>query len=711
MDDTELKAILAGEINTALGSDGGMLSQERRMALDYYMGQPFGNEIEGRSQVVSRNVLETIEWVKPALLRCFLASDKVFEFEPYQPGEEAMAEQATDYCNYIMLRDNPGFMILHDFFTSALLQKVGFLKVYWNEERTFSTSTYQGLDDLQYQQITQADDVEIISEKTYPNPDPNLQWFTEDAPEPGAPMLHDVQIRVWQTEGRVKIEHVVPEEMLVSRRAPSTVLDGKHFVCHRALKSISDLREMGFDEDLIEEAQGFNDQEFNMERIERFAPEDEWPMDQRTDQAMRQVWLEESYLPVDYDGDGIAELRRIVTAGAGQIIFSNELVDEVPIVACCPIPVPGKFYGLSEADLVMDLQSIKSTLLRQVLDNLYLSNSPRMIVDEMSATTETYDDLLTVRPGGIVRVANVQGIQPLEVPFVAGQTLPIIQYLDQASELRTGIDRHNQGLSPDDLNRHTAQGISMLQQAASQRVELIARIFAEQVRELGQRILGLVVRHQQRGRVIRLTGKWVNMDPKDWRESMSCSCSVGLGTGNRDSASQQLMQILQVQQQIVGAQGGVQGPLVTAQNIFDVVHKLTTNAGYKQDFFTNPSQAPQQPPQPKPPDPEMVKAQAQAQAAQFKAQNDMQVEQQKAAHSQQLEQQMAQHQMQIAAMQAQHEIQLEQMREQSRAQLAIQTAQMKANNDMHSNVMSAQNDMHNNVLTAATNMNGGGAAG
>src|SRR5579863_1745167 len=351
MDEGELKSILANEIHLALGADGGKLSTDRRELLEAYEGLPYGNEIDGRSQVVSRNVMEAVEWSLPALLRIFLASDKICEFEPYRPGEEAMAAQATDYVNFILQKDNHGFMLFHDWFKTCLIQKNSYLKVYYSEQRTFSISTYSGLSDLEYQQITAGDDIEVIEETTYPNPDPMLQWFTEDSPQPGyslnggspngeaepstqpsaqsaygapeaqpsaqsaygappaQPQLHDVKLRVWQTEGRIKIDHVLPEEILVSRRAPTTALDGKHFVCHRALQRVTDLREMGFAEDLIQQVMGFDQQEFNSERVARFQTEDDWPMTgDRTDPAMREVWIEESWINIDYDGDGIAEL-------------------------------------------------------------------------------------------------------------------------------------------------------------------------------------------------------------------------------------------------------------------------------------------------------------------------------------------------------------------------------------------------------------------
>jgi cell division septum initiation protein DivIVA len=689
MDEQELKTILSNEISLALGSDGGKLSTDRRTNLEYYEGLPFGNEIEGRSQVVSFNVLEAVEWILPALLRIFLASDKIVEFEPYRLGEEPMADMATKYINYILTSDNNAFRIFYEWFKDAAIQKMGYVRAIWSEQKTYTTNSYTGLTDLEYHQITAGDDVEIISESAYPNPDPSYAWFTEDNPAPPSPppqmngatgasvpapmpvsQLHDVVLRVWETEGRVKIENIAPESILVSRRAPTTALDGKHFVCVRELKRVTDLREMGFDEKLIEQAMGFDEHEFNSERVARFETEDDWPMTgDRTDPAMREIWTECSWITIDFDGDGYAELRYVVSAGNGQIIFVNELADDVPIVSLCMIPMPHKHIGMAVADLVMDLQLIKSTILRQSLDNLYLTNTPRTIVAESAMTDETFDDLLTSRPGGIVRVADIQGIESLTVPFVAGESMNILEYLDEIQEVRTGVARQNQTLNPDDLNKFASgQAISLAQNAAAQQTELKARFCAESIKRLAQVILGLVVRHQQAARIIRITGNWVPMDPRTWRESMDVNVDVALGTGNRDQLVQHLMSILQIQQQMVMVQKGVSGPLVTAPNIYDVVEKLTENLGFKQSFFSNPAATPPGA-MPQQPSPEMIKAQGDIQANNARTQSDIALSHAKAQADMQLEQQRAEHQAQLEMIKMQSQMQMERMREQSKIEI------------------------------------------
>ena len=239
----------------------------------------------------------------------------------------------------------------------------------------------------------------------------------------------------------------------------------------------------------------------------------------------------------------------------------------------------------------MDLQEIKSSIVRQMIDNAYLSNWPRVEVADDVVNENTYDDLLTLRPGGMVRSRRLGGIQPMTIPYTADKSFPLIEYLDQTQEVRTGVARHNQGINPDDLNK-TATGISLMQQAAAQRVELFARIFALGVEGLMRGVMGLVRRHQQQERIIRVTGGWLRIDPRQWREEMPVTVSVGLGTGNTDQLIGHLTQLITLQGTIVQQQGGVNGPLVYAQNVYDALRQLQESAGFKQSFFTDPSKPP-----------------------------------------------------------------------------------------------------------------------
>jgi hypothetical protein len=332
-----------------------------------------------------------------------------------------------------------------------------------------------------------------------------------------------------------------------------------------------------------------------------------------------------------------------------------------------------------------------------MLDNIYLTNNPRHLVVESAATDETYDDLLTSKPGGIVRARSADGVTPLITPFVAEKAQGLVEYMDQTAEVRTGISRHNQGLDPDDLNK-TATGVNLIQQAAAQRVELIARIFAFSVQKAVRGILGLIKKHAQQERIIRVSGAPLQTDPAQWKHDMTVTVNVGLGTGNRDQIMSHLMALLNVQQQIVMSQQGMSGPLVYAKNVYDTIAKLSENAGFKSNFAVQDPTVPPPPsvtgpPQPPKPDP-------QAAAAQQMAQVEMQLQQQKAQSDAQLNQQKAQHQQQIAGQKAQQEAQIntqqaaqQQQLNQQKLQHDFAMAQVKAQNDLEIERLRAQNDL------------------
>jgi hypothetical protein len=737
MPDDELQDIIRRELGQAIGAENGKLSNERQALIEAYQGAEFADPPPGqnRSKVVMLTVLETVEWVLPALLRIFTASDSVAELAPIRttmtpppsaPGmpppldPEEAARQATLYVNHVFNVDNDGFLILHDWFKDGLLQKLGWIKRWWSEEQIRETNSFTGLTADEYQakirdlsDPNSSADVEIIEERSYPAP--TASGMGEDAPQPvppnvipmpgmppqPPPMLYDCKLRVTRKQGRIKIANVPPEEILFSRRSTRNNIP---FLCHRQPTTRTALLQQGYDADCLDRVGWSDNEDYNSERLQRYAPDDDMPYtNDRTDPPMRMYWVEENYIQADYDGDGLAELLKVVTVDRSAVILTKkgkpdiEEVDEVPFNFLCPVPMPHKLVGMAVADLVMDLQRIKSTLIRQMLDNIYLTNNPRHLVVESAATDETYDDLLTSKPGGIVRARTPDGVTPLITPFVAEKAQGLVEYMDQTAEVRTGISRHNQGLDPDDLNK-TATGVNLIQQAAAQRVELIARIFAFSVQKAVRGVLGLIKKHAQQERIIRVSGAPLQTDPAQWKNDMTVTVNVGLGTGNRDQIMSHLMALLNVQQQIVMSQGGTSGPLVYAKNIYDTVTKLSENAGFKSNFAVQDPTVPPPPsvtgpPQPPKPDPQTAATQAMAQAEmqlqQQKAQSDAQLNQQKAGHQAQLSQQKAQQEMAIASQQADHAQKLDA----AKLQQQFVLAQTKAQNDLEIERLRAANDM------------------
>lgn len=591
LSDEELLAVVDAEKQQALGSWYSTISKERQTALSYYNGQPYGNEVEGRSQFVSTEVLDTIEWVMPSLMRIFASGDEVVKFEPKQPNDEAKASQCTDYINHIFQKQNNGFVALYSWFKDALLQKNGFIKVYWDKYEESKKETYQGLTDDEFTMLVKRDEVEVLEHEA-----------RQENTEFGPLAVHDVVIRVTNKKGKACIEPVPPEEVLVARDCRMDIQKSR-YVAHRKKTTPSELKLMGFSDKDIEGLQS-EDEEFNQEHIERWKLENDFTNQGGLgDETTRTIWITESYIRVDFDGDGIAELRQVIHAG--NKVLENEEIDRIPLVSITPIIMPHKLFGKSVADLVMDLQLLKSTVFRQILDNMYLQNNGRwMALDGMV----NLDDLLTSRPGGVVRVKTFDAVKRLDSPMLGAPAFNMLEYIDSIKENRTGVTKYNQGLDSDSLNK-TAHGISLIQNASAQRIELIARVFAETgVKDLFYALLELVSKHQNPGEVVRLTDKWVTIDPRDWAGKFDISVTVGLGYGNKEQEAQALQEIGKLQFAVMQAFP----QMVQADDVYNMAEKMKAAVGQKNSkFFTDPKTVPAPPPKP---DPEVVKIQAKAAA-------------------------------------------------------------------------------------------------
>lgn len=594
--DTELRFIINNEINNALGFLGGELSSQRKKSLEYYLGEKLGTEIEGRSQVVSTDVSDTIETILPSLMRIFTASDHTAKCEPFKAEDVALAEQATNYINYVFNKDNPGFEILYTWFKDALLEKNGIVKIYWSDENKTSQETYKNLSDTEYQVLVNDDNIEIVEHEEYDDEkaQQQLDQVEKLAEMQGQeinlpkPKLHDVIIKRMSSKGKIKIENVPPEEFLIERTAKS--IDDANFVAHRTVKTRSELIEMGYDPEIVAQLPATQIVLYNNERLTRFKDVDEYPYDQTPDESTESVELYECYVKVDYDGDGVAELRKVTVAGdAAYEMLDNEPVDHIPFCSLTPIPMPHRFYGRSVSELVQDVQLVKSTVMRQLLDNMYLTNNNRVaIMDGMV----NLDDLLTSRPGGVVRTKQPpnQVMMPMQSQTISQQAFPLLEYLDTVRETRTGITRYTQGLDADALNK-TATGVNTLMNQTQMRLELIARIFAETgVKDLFKKIFELSVKYQDKERIVRLNNQYVPVHPTEWKDRYNVTITVGIGSGSKDQQLVLLNQILERQLQAFQLQGGREYPMVALKNIYNTLSKMIENAGLKnvENYFVNP---------------------------------------------------------------------------------------------------------------------------
>ena len=615
MKDAEVLALLGQLLENSIGFLEGTIGSERRTAFKYYLGKPYGNEIEGRSQVVTQDVLEVVENILPSLLRIFTAGEQIVKFDPQGPEDQEIAEQCTDYVNYIFMKDNPGFMILYTMFKDALLQKNGFVKHYYKEIEKETKEEYVNLTDTEYTSLLMADDVEILED-----------FEKEVEAERGTEILHDVKILRRKKEGRVVVENVAPEEMFCSKNAKS--LSDAQFLAQRVIKTRAEIIAMGFDKKLVEKLPSYTDGFYNQEHTERELYQTESPDTeyQSIDKSTDYVRLVECYTYIDYEKKGKPTLRKITMGGNESIILDNEEIDYIPFSMVTPIPMPHLFFGMSVADLVMDLQLMKSTVLRQTMDNMYLQNNARHLVIDGQVQL---DDLITSRPGGIVRTKGPGAVTPLATPSFLNEGLAMLEKIDQLKEARTGISRSQMGADPNTIQKShtTATSVNALVNAATQRIELIARIFAETgVKDLFKCIMQLVTKYQDKSRIIRLRNNFVEMNPTDWADKeMDVSIQVGLGTGNTDQRVNLLSQILNIQQMLV-KEGGY-GRLVDENKIYNTLEKLVVNAGFKsaEPFFVDPATVPPPPPpDPMKENPLLMAAMAEIEAGKEKAVADIQ---------------------------------------------------------------------------------------
>jgi hypothetical protein len=591
MTNDELASKLSNEIESATGNFNTELSEQREQSMKYYLGEPFGNEIEGRSEIVTTDVRDTIEYIMPSLMRIFTTHNNVAEFEPEGPEDVQMAQQATDYVNYVFNRQNNGFKVLYDVFKDALISKTGIVKHYWEEKTEVSTENYTNLTEIEYQSILANDDMEVIE-----HTETVVQKaVTDDFGNLISPKVveHDVKVKKTKDNGQVRVVSVPPEEFLVSRR--STSIEDASFVCHRVKKTVSDLILEGYDPAVVEDLPTYttNNAEYDEERIARFSFDDDSIPADEGEGPSRKVWLEECYIHLDYDGDGIAELRKITKGG--NIILDNEEIDSVPFSTICPLPIPHKFHGMSIADTVQDIQLIKSTIMRNLLDNMYLTNNARYAV--LAGQVEL-DDLLSSKPGGIVRMRAPGAVTALPTPQIQPYAFQMVQYLDGIREERSGVSKMTQGLNPDVLTSHVTSGaISAATESSMQRIELIARIFAETgIKDLFRNIYSLIQRYENRQKMAYLNGKFVPIDVSKWKDKLNCTVNVGVGSGSQDSKMKTMSSIMTILGTLV--QQGAMGSLVTSKNLYNAISEYIAQSGYKNtdQFISNPDMMPPKPP-------------------------------------------------------------------------------------------------------------------
>ena len=622
MDDEDLLEILQRKEDAASHYIHGELGRARETSMREYHRLPYGNEEDGSSQIVASDVSDSVEWILPSLLKTFTATDKVVEFLPRTAADVKSAEQATDTVSYVFLQQNNGFLILYTAIKDMLTVKN--CAVMWRKEdqETVSSVPFKGATEEMLAMMLQEEDAEI--ESATPAPILDQQGQPQIDPHTGQPIMgYNGRIKKTETKSIVKVEAFSPDSLLVQRDWTSPLLHDCPYVCRMMRVTLSDLKMMGYDctaEELrASDTMDYNGQESRLSNVQDQAADLD-DTDRSDDDALAEGWLRIEFVLADKDGDGIAE--RLCVYRLSNKILKCEVTSHVPIATSSPILNTHRWDGMSMADAVSDLQKLHTELLRQTLNNLYLTNNPRtkVLTDANWSPLANIDDLLDSRAGGVIRQRDVNAITEQVIPFSAGASMPMLEYVQGMRENRTGVSRTSQGMNPDSLN-NTATGRAMDMSASMQRIELIARIIAETlVKPIFQGILKVLTDGGMEKLSFRLRDEFVEYDPNEWRDQYDMTINVGLGTGDSQSKAAQLMNIYQMQT------AGMQFGLATPQHLYHTQSKVIENAGFKdvQNFLQDPRNTPPQPPQtPLPIQIEQMKIQADGQKHQAEMQADI----------------------------------------------------------------------------------------
>ena len=567
----EIESIAATAIEDAVDFVESEISPERVKAQEYFDGKTDLGYEEGRSKVVATKVRDNIRAIKPSLMRVFMSTDKPVEFIPTGPEDIGLAEQATQYMHWKFNESN-GFKILSDVFQDALVKKTGIVKVYWEDYEDTKIFTYSDLSDDEFAMIAQEEDLQVLEHS-------EEMVITMD--EMGMEMqslIHSIKVAKISRKGKLCVESVPPEEFFVDRNARA--IDDAYCVAHRREMRVKDLMAMGYDFDEVIDYAGVDEQDTLVEE-EEFARRgyyNDYTDDNVNDPSMRPILVTECYMHMDTYGNGYPLLHRVICIGGNYKMLDFMPCDEVPFAVFEVDPEPHAFFGRSQADLIMNDQDVCTSMLRGILDNVALTNNPRQqIIEDLV----NMDDVLNNEIGAIVRVKQAGSIQDLSVPFIAGTTLPALQYLDEQVDAKTGVSRASMGLNPDALQNTTATAVAATMQAAAGQVEVIARNLAEGgLKRMYMLMLREVIKNSPDHEMMRLSGQFVPVDPRVWNTDMDLSVNVGLGTGKEDQKMALLGQALQIQMQIMQGYGPQNG-LVTLTQIRNTLADMLALAGIR----------------------------------------------------------------------------------------------------------------------------------
>jgi hypothetical protein len=612
----DIQGIVSDAVMSAVDFIQSEVEGDRLKAQRYFDGEVDIGHEEGRSKIVATKCRDVVRAIKPPLMRAFMASDKPVEFVPRKPEDVAAAEQATSFAQWKFNQIN-GYRLIYDAIHDAAVKKCGVIKVYYEDHSEAEYDEYSGLTEEQVADLAMDPELEILE-------------YEQDEDT-----TFSLKVKRTRENGEICAEAIAPEDFFVNREA--TCIEDAYVCGHRNSEMrVGDLVAMGYDfEEVIQYAGDYDDAYQDEVDMERSGYDSVGEDDGGADPSMKKVLVTEAYMKMDIEGEGIPVLYRFLLIGSKYHVLDYDHADMKPFAVFEIDPEPHTFFGRSLVDLIMDDQDAATAMLRGVLDNVALTNTPRMEVLDGQANME---DVLNNEIGGIVRVKTLGAVNPLSVPFTAGSVLPALQYYDEQIENKTGVSRASMGLDPDALQNTTATAVQATTEAATGQVELIARNLAEGgMKQLFKMILKLSRQHTNSEVMMRLNGQFVPVDPRSWSVDMDLIANVGLGTGGEIEREMVLRETLQHQMSIWQAYGPTNG-LVTLTQIRNTLADIMKLGGVQnsdrywmpmtpevEQFLMQQAQQAQQ----GQPDPMQAMAQAEVQKAQIEAQTRLQAEQMK----------------------------------------------------------------------------------
>lgn len=594
--DEDLLAIVQSENRRSIGFDlDSELTSERERALNYIKGyMPDVPSLPGRSKAVSLDVADAIETILPDVVEIFTGGDDVVSFRAVGEEDEDAAQQETDYVYHVIFNENPGFLTFTSAFKDAFQAKTGVFKWWW-EEKACAPETFKGKTAIELMLAERDGKISDVVQ--------SAEWDGQGEP------LYDFTL-TRPPQGRAVVDVVAPEDITVS--ADTVWLKRAPYCATRSRPRAQDLIAQGIDPYLVDELPAYTaPQNEAVAQARDTVAESSQGYGGDATRSMRQVEVIEHYVRVMEPPNAYPTLYQVLTGGDGENakLLRKQKVNSIQLSAITPFLVTHRFYGESIADKLMEVQKIKTALTRMDLDSGYFALNQRNQIDMNHANEWTISDYLNNVPGAPVRT-NGPAITPLQAGGLGFDAQARLEYWSTEAEKRSGVVRNAQGLNPDTLH-DTAKGAMALMAASQKRIRMIARIFAETgIKDLFVGVHDLLRQHAMQERVVKLRNKWVPVNPSSWSVRNDMTIEVGLGAAGREHDMMVMDRLASDQAAIVGAQGGLSGPLVTAANVYALAIKRAEKAGVKnpEAYYSDPKDAP--PPGPPPPDPKVLEAQA-----------------------------------------------------------------------------------------------------